>query len=75
MKALVIVGLFRFNRIGYKLDAVISGFAIGAGFSVVENILYLAVFPELRRRRLAGARARHRGDARHHARRARRDRP
>jgi RsiW-degrading membrane proteinase PrsW (M82 family) len=35
------------NRIGYKLDAVISGFAIGAGFSVIENIFYLARFPEL----------------------------
>ena len=35
-----------FNRIGYKLDAVISGFAIGAGFSVVENIFYLMRFPD-----------------------------
>ena len=34
------------NRIGYKLDAVVSGFAIGAGFSVVENILYLTIFPD-----------------------------
>ena len=40
------IGLFRFNRIGYKLDAVISGFAIGAGFSVVENIIYLMRFPD-----------------------------
>ena len=47
VKGLAIVGLFWFNRIGYKLDAVISGFAIGAGFSVVENILYLTRFPEL----------------------------
>ena len=47
VKGLAIVGLFWFNRIGYKLDAVISGFAIGAGFSVVENIIYLARFPEL----------------------------
>jgi len=45
LKAVVMVGLFRFNRIGYKLDAVVSGFAIGAGFSVVENILYLTIFP------------------------------
>src|SRR6478735_1834875 len=35
VKGLAVVGLFWFNRIGYKLDAVISGFAIGAGFSVV----------------------------------------
>jgi RsiW-degrading membrane proteinase PrsW (M82 family) len=47
VKGLGVVGLFWFNRIGYKLDAVISGFAIGAGFSVVENIIYLARFPEL----------------------------
>ena len=46
-KGLAIVGLFWFNRIGYKLDAVISGFAIGAGFSVIENIIYLTRFPEL----------------------------
>jgi protease PrsW len=47
LKGLAVVGLFWFNRIGYKLDAVISGFAIGAGFSVVENIIYLARYPEL----------------------------
>ena len=46
IKALVIIGLFRFNRIGYKIDAVISGFAVGAGFSVVENIIYLTIFPQ-----------------------------
>ena len=45
IKALIMIGLFRFNRIGYKLDAVISGFAIGAGFSVIENILYLVFYP------------------------------
>ncbi|HSR00374.1 MAG TPA: PrsW family glutamic-type intramembrane protease [Sphingomicrobium sp.] len=45
LKAIIMIGLFRFNRIGYKLDAVISGFAIGAGFSVIENILYLTIFP------------------------------
>jgi RsiW-degrading membrane proteinase PrsW (M82 family) len=46
LKAAVIIALFRFNRIGYKLDAVISGFAIGAGFSVVENIIYLTLYPD-----------------------------
>lgn len=45
-KAIVMIGLFWFNRIGYKLDAVISGFAIGAGFSVIENIIYLTIFPQ-----------------------------
>jgi RsiW-degrading membrane proteinase PrsW (M82 family) len=47
IKGLAIVGLFYFNRIGFKLDAVISGFAIGAGFSVIENIVYLSRFPDL----------------------------
>lgn len=46
IKAVLMIVLFRMNRIGYKLDAVISGFAIGAGFSVVENIFYLTLFPE-----------------------------
>ena len=46
IKGLAIVALFRMNRIGYKLDAVIAGFAIGAGFSVVENIIYLIRFPD-----------------------------
>jgi hypothetical protein len=45
IKALIMILLFRLNRIGYKLDAIISGFAIGAGFSVVENIIYLTIFP------------------------------
>jgi RsiW-degrading membrane proteinase PrsW (M82 family) len=45
IKAAIMILLFRMNRIGYKLDAVISGFAIGAGFSVVENIIYLTIFP------------------------------
>ena len=46
IKAVIIIALFRLNRIGYKLDAVISGFAVGAGFSVVENIFYLTIFPD-----------------------------
>jgi RsiW-degrading membrane proteinase PrsW (M82 family) len=46
IKGVMIVALFRMNRIGYKLDAVIAGFAIGAGFSVVENIIYLLRFPD-----------------------------
>lgn len=47
LKAIVIISLFRFNRIGFKLDAIISGLAVGAGFSVVENVLYLLRFPEM----------------------------
>ncbi|MCL6741958.1 PrsW family intramembrane metalloprotease [Sphingomonas sp. RB56-2] len=47
LKGCALAVLILSNRIGYKLDAVISGFAIGAGFSVIENIFYLARFPEL----------------------------
>ncbi|HXG81826.1 MAG TPA: PrsW family glutamic-type intramembrane protease [Sphingomicrobium sp.] len=47
IKAVAVGALFWFNRVGYKLDAVITGFAIGAGFSVVENMIYLSRFPEL----------------------------
>src|SRR5678816_2768544 len=47
LKAIVVISLFRFNRIGLKLDAVIMGFAVGAGFSVVENIIYLIRFHDL----------------------------
>ena len=47
LKAIAIISLFRFNRIGFKLDAVVSGLAVGAGFAVVENIFYLLRFPEL----------------------------
>ena len=46
IKGLMIIMLFRLNKIGYKLDAVIAGFAIGAGFSVVENVIYLLRFPD-----------------------------
>jgi len=47
LKGAALAVLIATNRIGFKLDAVISGFAIGAGFSVVENIFYLIRFPEL----------------------------
>jgi RsiW-degrading membrane proteinase PrsW (M82 family) len=47
LKALPIALLIMANRIGYKTDAIIFGFAIGAGFSVVENSFYLVRFPEL----------------------------
>ena len=33
--------LFRTNRIGFLVDSAILGFAVGAGFGVVENFYYL----------------------------------
>lgn len=41
LKALVIIWLFRTHRIGFLVDAAILGFAVGAGFGVVENFYYL----------------------------------
>ena len=46
IKAAIIIPFFRMNRVGYKIDAVITGFAIGAGFSVIENIVYLIRYPD-----------------------------
>ena len=41
LKALFVIYLIRRNRIGFMVDAAICGFAIGAGFSLTENIYYL----------------------------------
>ncbi len=41
LKGLVIVALVRMHRIGFLVDAAIFGFAIGAGFALVENLHYL----------------------------------
>jgi RsiW-degrading membrane proteinase PrsW (M82 family) len=41
LKAIPIVYLFATNRVGFKLDAALAGFAVGAGFSMVENAWYL----------------------------------
>lgn len=46
LKALVIVYLFRSSRIGFLVDAAIMGFAVGAGFALVENFYYVQVHPE-----------------------------
>ena len=43
LKALVIVYLFRSNRIGFLVDSAIMGFAVGAGFALVENYQYLQI--------------------------------
>ena len=45
LKGLVMVYLFRTSRIGFLVDAAILGFAVGAGFSLVENFYYLATAP------------------------------
>ncbi len=40
-KASVIIYLFFRHRIGFLVDAAIAGFAVGAGFALVENFYYL----------------------------------
>src|SRR3954471_5998943 len=45
LKALVIVVLIRAHRIGFLVDGAIYGFAVGAGFAVVENLDYLTIAP------------------------------
>ena len=41
LKASIMIFLFRTHRIGFLVDAAIMGFAVGAGFAVVENFYYL----------------------------------
>ena len=41
LKASVMIFLFRTHRIGFLVDSAIMGFAVGAGFGVVENFYYL----------------------------------
>jgi RsiW-degrading membrane proteinase PrsW (M82 family) len=44
LKALVIIYLFRSNKIGFLVDSAIMGFAVGAGFALVENFQYLQIY-------------------------------
>jgi protease PrsW len=46
LKASVLVWLFARNRIGFMVDAAIIGFAVGAGFSVVENLYFLSTLED-----------------------------
>ncbi|NNC77702.1 MAG: PrsW family intramembrane metalloprotease [Woeseiaceae bacterium] len=41
LKAIVVIYLFRSHKIGFLVDSAILGFAVGAGFALVENIYYL----------------------------------
>lgn len=40
-KAVYVSWLIRSHRVGFMVDAAICGFAVGAGFAVVENVFYL----------------------------------
>lgn len=41
LKALFVGYIVASNRVGFTVDAAIQGFAVGAGFAVVENIFWL----------------------------------
>jgi RsiW-degrading membrane proteinase PrsW (M82 family) len=45
LKALIIAVLILRARIGFSVDAAIHGFAVGAGFALVENGIYLWTLP------------------------------
>lgn len=47
LKALIVIVLIRQNRIGFLVDAAIMGFAVGAGFAILENMYYLQVLPDM----------------------------
>ncbi|HZA34906.1 MAG TPA: PrsW family glutamic-type intramembrane protease, partial [Vicinamibacterales bacterium] len=46
LKAAFIVFLLARRRVGFLVDAAVQGFAVGAGFAVVENIEYLRTFSD-----------------------------
>jgi len=41
LKASVLIALIALGRVGFLVDAAIHGFAVGAGFALVENTTYL----------------------------------
>jgi len=46
MKAAVVGALVHTHRIGFLVDGAILGFAVGAGFGVVENLHYQRIVPD-----------------------------
>jgi RsiW-degrading membrane proteinase PrsW (M82 family) len=47
LKAGFIVYLIRSQRVGFMVDAAIHGFALGAGFAIIENLYWLGAQPDL----------------------------
>lgn len=46
LKALFVLYLLVSKRIGFLVDAAIVGFAVGAGFAIIENIYYIRFIPD-----------------------------
>jgi protease PrsW len=47
IKSLLIFLLISRKRIGFMIDAVVYGFAVGTGFALVENSFYIYNFPDV----------------------------
>ena len=45
LKAAFVVYLLRQHKVGFVVDAAIHGFGIGAGFALLENLIYLSMHP------------------------------
>ena len=45
-KGILVAALVMAGRVGFLVDAGVQGFAIGAGFALVENVLYLRALPD-----------------------------
>lgn len=46
VKAAYLIFLIRTHRVGFMVDSAIHGFAVGAGFALIENIYYLQSLPD-----------------------------
>jgi protease PrsW len=45
-KAVYLAVLIRRRQVGFSIDAAILGFAVGAGFGMLENVFYLGLIPD-----------------------------
>lgn len=46
LKSVAVVWLFSRNRIGFMVDGAILGLAVGAGFSIFENVYFASIFTD-----------------------------
>ena len=46
LKGVIVVWLISRHRVAFLVDAAICGFAVGAGFAMVENVFYLSVLSD-----------------------------
>jgi RsiW-degrading membrane proteinase PrsW (M82 family) len=46
LKAVFLIALIARRRVGFLVDAAVQGFAVGTGFALVENVVYLRALPD-----------------------------